>query len=232
MSATGQKFSRKTYEQILQSFREAPGNVSNAARNAGVDFKTAKRLWEVGWPKFTWARPIQDMLEEERQKALATVAERMQKERSIHESERERARVLGIETKAAEEQLLLAARKNIAAAFGLSAKLVPAMDAVVGYIRASVLNPDGSPKSHAEIGSQLSVREAMGLLARHAATIGRAYDVAERIIQLGRTERNEPNVIVGHVVPEMSAEEAAAEIEEQEQAIEIIRREGAQKAVH
>lgn len=225
---TGQKFSRNTYEKVLEGFREAPGNVSAASRYAGTDSRTAKRLWESGWPRFTWARPIREILDEEKAKSLSIVAERLQREKELHEVDRERARVLGVETKAAEEQLLIAARKNVAAAFGLAAKLVPAMDGAVGYIRSVFVNPaTGQPKSAQEIEALgMTPAVAMSLLRQHAGMLARATGVMETLIQIGRTERNQPSTIIGHVVADMTAEQAAEEIEAQEAAIDIIRREG------
>lgn len=230
MGAPTAKFSRKTYELVLEGFRDSPGNIAHAARHAGVDWQTAKRLWDVGWPKFTWARPMREVVEEERQKALAEVAARLQKEKELHEADREKTRAMAVEQKAAEEQLLIAARKNVAAAFGLSAKLVPAMDGAVGYIRQVFLNPDGTQKSAKDVeAAGIDPKTAVSILRQHAGILARATGVMETLIQLGRTQRNEPNAIVGHVVADMSAEEAAEEIEAQEAAIAIIRSEGERK---
>jgi hypothetical protein len=171
------------------------------------------------------------VVEEERSKALAEVSARLQKEKELHEVNRDRARLQGIEIRTAEEALLQAARKNVAAAFGLSAKLVPAMDGAVGYIRSVFVDPaTGQPKTPAQVeAAGVDPKVAMSLLRQHAAILARATGIAETLVQLGRTERSEPNLVVGHVVQDMTAEQAAEEIEAQEAAISIIRREGSAK---
>jgi hypothetical protein len=232
MATPAPKFSRKTYERILEGFRESPGNVSHAAKFAGSDHKTAKRLWEQGWPKFTWARPLREVIEEERQKALAEVSIRLQKEKEMHEAERERTRSLVLENKVAEEQTMLKVRKVVLDLLGNAESMKNPMAALVkvvhGKVAEAVLDPaTGQPRPAGLI--PIKLEDAMKVIDRHTRMSARVIAVAREVIQLSRTERNEPNMIVEHQVQDMTAEQAAEEIEAQEAAIDIIRREGAGK---
>lgn len=56
---------RSTYEKMLASFREHPGNISRTARSAGVSRGTARRAWREGWPSRQLPAII-EVLEEER----------------------------------------------------------------------------------------------------------------------------------------------------------------------
>jgi len=53
------------YTSILQAFRKAPENYRAVAKALKIDWKTAKRGWEEGWPRFTWAPPIKDVIRQE-----------------------------------------------------------------------------------------------------------------------------------------------------------------------
>ena len=55
-------YTRENYEKMLRAFRDSPGNAAAAARHVGCNWRTTQRVWEHGWPKFTWARPIKDVI--------------------------------------------------------------------------------------------------------------------------------------------------------------------------
>lgn len=221
MSAAAGIYSRDLYNRLVAAFREAGGVARHAARLAGVHEKTARKAFLVGWPRYEWARPIQQVIADERDKSLALVSERARRDAARAESESAAARGAAVEAAAQEGAILTAARRNVLAVLGLSAKLVPAMDALVGVIRAATLDAEGKPRPAAEIG--LSPEQAFGLLSRHASMLARATVVGEQVITLGRAERGQASAIVGVAVADLTPEAAADLIEEQEAAIGLIR---------
>lgn len=63
---------RTTYDALVGSYRAAPGNVAAAARTANCSRGMARRGLRTGWPeRFAWARPINEVLEDERAAAHA-----------------------------------------------------------------------------------------------------------------------------------------------------------------
>lgn len=60
----------KTYQALLESYREDPDNHSKAASSAGVNWRTAKKVWEQGYRKAKLP-PIKDYLVDEKQRARA-----------------------------------------------------------------------------------------------------------------------------------------------------------------
>ena len=66
----GRAQTRETYDLMLAAFRDQPAGYTNAARVAGVDRATAKRVWSAGWPKLQLP-PIQETVEAERNVARA-----------------------------------------------------------------------------------------------------------------------------------------------------------------
>lgn len=234
-AASCPKYQRSTYDKVLEGFRENPNNTQGAARHAGVDKRTAKRLLEKGWPRYAWARPIAEVLEEERQRALSVVAERLNREKQLAEAARAQATAVAIEAKAQEELILTRSRKVVLEVLANAEELRNSMAVLVKVvsvkIRESVIDPaTGQPKPANQI--DIDLDQAMKVIDRHTRMTARAVAVAEGVVQLGRTERGEANLVVGHTVADMTAEEAAEEIEAQEQAIAIIRAEGKGEAVH
>ena len=62
--------------RLVKAFRETPGNIRNAAKEASVDRMTARRAWTAGYPTLN-RKPIQEIMrleEEERNAAAAARA--------------------------------------------------------------------------------------------------------------------------------------------------------------
>jgi hypothetical protein len=73
---------RALYSSLLDAFRELPGNIDNASRKAGCDWRTAKHAWEKGWAEnrghgarfAPWAVPIKGVIESEQAEARVQLA--------------------------------------------------------------------------------------------------------------------------------------------------------------
>jgi hypothetical protein len=226
------KYTRTEYERILQGFRETPGNYAAASKFAGCDYRMAKRAWETGWssPKtgpIPWARPVREVLAEEQAASRAGLADRLRRERELADAEAEKARSVAIERAAIEEQILQGARRNVAAVFGLSAKLVPAMDALVGYVRQVVLDPATNlPRPAADIEKAgIKADDALRLIGRHSLILQRAFSVGHAVIQLRRASEGLPTSVIGIAAVDLTPEAAAEELEAQEEAIRLIKAE-------
>lgn len=227
------RYSMAEYASLLAAFRVSPGNITQAAATCGWTWHATRRVWDKGWPKFTWARPIRDVLAEEHAASKAAIADRLRQEREAADAEAEKTRAASLEIAVIEQQILVAARRNVAAAFGLSAKLVAAMDSAVGYIRSAFLEPDGTHRAPAAIlASGISPPDAMRLLHRHTIILERAFNVGERIINMGRVEKGKPTAITATQLVPMSAEDAAEELSAQAEAIRLIQSESEEENLH
>lgn len=217
-------WNRTEYDRVLAAFRESPGNFSHAARAGGVNWRTAKKLWEVGWPSRQWARPIHDVLAEEQAGARAAIAAKLARERELADAEAEKARTMAVEIGAIETQILQGARRNVAAVFGLSAKLVPAMDALVGYVRGILLDANNQPRPHADlVKAGIDPDRALRIIGQHALILQRAFSVGFDVIQLRRAAEGLPTQVIGVANVDMSAEQALEELENQEEAVRLIK---------
>lgn len=195
---------------LVEGFRLAPGNASRAARFAGVDRKTARNAWENGWRGLPWARPIKDILAEERQTAMARAAELERRRHEAALADQEAARRESIDAAKQEALLLKAGRADVLGILANANSLTPTMRALGDLIRAAVLDEHGRPLPKPGI----SPREAMDLISRHASVTSKAIDAAEKLIERGRVERGEPGQIIGiAATKELDFAEAGEELE-------------------
>lgn len=220
-------FQTKTrYEAVVEGFRRAPGNYMQAAQYAGCGWRAAKILWNRGWVKHQWARPIKDVLADEQALKQEAVGRRIRGERAVQDAQADKARAEVEQAREAEAELLGLARKNVRAAFALSAQLIPAMVGCVEVVKYHTIDPK-TQKPYTPADMKIDAVQAMGLITRYGLTLQRAYGVAESLVQLEMARRGEAGQILGiSQVASMTPEEAAREIEEQEVCLALIRESG------
>lgn len=54
----------RKWKRLVVAFRDKPGNIRNAAREAAVDRETAQKAWNIGWPK-QHRKPILAIIQQE-----------------------------------------------------------------------------------------------------------------------------------------------------------------------
>ncbi len=222
------------YNKILDAFRQTPGNYAGAGRIAGVNQKTARRAWEHGWPRWTWARPIRDVLKEEADQTMARVAARLEADDKEATEERAKSRKASLLVKEEEEKILLACRRNVVALLGITARSLVVAEALVGKLTHETcemgVDRNGAPALRPKPGAtiKLDPEKCGQLLERLSRVQSKAVELAGQVLDQGRLSRGEPTAFVEHSVSrDLSPEQAAEEIEAQDQAIGIIREEAA-----
>lgn len=109
------RIDKATYDLLLNAFRERPGVYTFAAGKAGVSHKTARRAWTKGWERPTWAKPIEQIVENERMgaRAILVAEEKVKTEEQFREArqarEQDLARIDAIEERAREAQAIRSA---------------------------------------------------------------------------------------------------------------------------
>lgn len=189
------RYSRLTYDKVLEGFRSSPGNASEAARYAGVCRKTAQRLWQVGWPNYAWAPPMREVLEREGKAATVAALERARREREASDAERERGRRLYHEALEEEGRMMAAVRKNVAGAAIVGLSMLPAMAALAKVVNSAVLGPDGRPLPDPTI----SPKEAMKLLRDFTTSVSKLAYAEKNVVELGRLDRGQSTVNIASV---------------------------------
>lgn len=211
------RYDRRTYEAILSGYREDPANVTNAARFAGVTREMARNAWHKGFPRqyaagARWARPIKEVLAEERDAAQVARAERARKDAEAADAERERARRESIEELAEEGRLRATTRKAVLGLVLVQTELIPAARACVGVIRGAVLEPDGAGGWKPKAKPDLTPTQASKILREATANMERLASAGQRVVELGRLVRGESTLNVA-AARDQSPEEALEELE-------------------
>lgn len=119
------------YEKLLDAFRESPANYARAAGLAGCAWRTAKTAWHEGWARKPYARPIRDVLDEERDAARAL---RQKQEHEANTREQDRAiqeRLSAIDARAQENKGAKLSRENAINLAIVSGKALIVVDKMV-----------------------------------------------------------------------------------------------------
>jgi len=193
------------YQALVDGYRQQPGNASHAARVAGVDRRTAKRGWEIGWQKqYVWARPIREVIREEMANARAARLRAQEEERFEQEKEREKARTAAIKAAQEEAQAVSVARTNSIAAGMMVGNLMRALVPLAQRIQQDLANPKLviSPEKTAKLLSD------MANVTRHS------NEAMRTALELERLRLGQPTGLGGvqSQLEDLTAEEAVEEL--------------------
>lgn len=149
------------------------------------------------------------MLAEETQAARTRHAELERQKVAAEDARRETARLEGVQAEAEERSMLKAARQDVLAVTVVAAELVPAMRACAALINRALVDPSTGKLLATPT---LDPKAAMMLMSRWTGVVGKAVYAAEVLAQLGRTDRGQPNAIVGHAEVELTNEQTEEEL--------------------
>ena len=194
------------WSQLVEAFREDPGNVKGTARRVGVTPKTAKRAWEKGYPsRGAWgAKPIKQLMQEERELAASKLQheqdrQELEEDRALLEAERDREamRQRAIDTRAQEGKLVSASRALISAAFGSAMTLARTEGLThllsrLGNSMAALATQDGDLTAK-------QASDAMILLRRYSTTLRELTEAGRTAMEMERLYLGEPTHVIGVV---------------------------------
>lgn len=207
------------YEAMLSAFREQPGNLSHVQRKCGVGYDFARRAWSVGWlPRWPFARPIEQVLEEEKVKLRAEARRAEEAARRQGDEERRKAREDALAAMAQEGRILALARADVQGALGSASLMLPALRAMAERAAQEILKDPG----------QFSPRAATQLLREYSFAVRALSTAGEQVIRAERLHKGEPTDILGVSASpqEMSVEEALRTIQETSSLYELAKRQG------
>lgn len=207
------------YEALLSAFREQPGVLSHAQRKCGVGYDFAKRAWEVGWlPRHPFARPIKDVLEEEKIKLRAEARRAEEAARRQGDEERQKARQDALAAMAQEGRILALARADVQGALGSASLMLPALRVMAERAAQEIMKDPG----------QFSPQSATKLLREYSFAVRALATAGEQIIRAERLHKGEPTDILGVSTSpeEMSLEDAVRTIKETSSLYELAKRQG------
>jgi len=147
------------------------------------------RAWRTGWPRYSWARPITQLLDEENTASLAHRQRMSDKVKTEADEQRDQARTRSVEARSEEMKMVELARKSVLGALVVSMELLPAMRTLGKLVSESIR--DGAFKGP---GGELI---AMTLISKHATLMDKAAKATDAIVKLSRLDRDASTANVG-----------------------------------
>jgi hypothetical protein len=190
------RLSRLQYEKLVEAFREKPGNVNYAHKQAKVHMRTAKKAWEYGWERPTWARAIKGVFEQEeigvRSKMRDIDVKLDEAERAARlRDEKEKARLVAVDERLREAQGVKASISTSLMLLGNLGQFQKASIEMCRHASASLL-------AEVQAGT-LEWREALKILDKLALTAKRITEQFQITMELLRKHVGEPEKIVGFI---------------------------------
>lgn len=208
---------QEMYDILLQAFREQPANASHAARMADCDPRMARRGWHKGWDYVTWAKPIKDVILDERRQARAKAWQAEQDLRVKAHDVRLKAQQDAVDVMASESQMLKLGRQSVTSALAVTGVLWPAVRKLAEEMKQRV-----------EAGTEkISPREALAFFRTYTWIVNMGVSAAGTLVDAERRKNGEPTEIIEFRDGEgMSLEEAVEELSHVQELIEQARQRG------
>ena len=221
---------RDLYEKLVEAFRASPGDHNGVARLVQVSFRTARKSWYTGWKSYEWARPIKDVIENDRVSARAELLEEAPDTAPAVVNEKLLVKATNLvksakhdatESRVEEAKLVRATRQVGMMALGAMGKLLPG---IIKLSEATSLQLEKLAKS-----DHLNERAALNLLNSFARSYNQITLSAKTAMEMERLYLGEPTSILGiqmDEVEDMTLEECLAESKAMERAIEEAKEHG------
>lgn len=195
---SGSKVDQATYDKLVEAYRLDPGNHSAASRYAGVQRRTARRVWDHGNEAKGW-KPAKVLIAEDVELAKAKTQleqdrlELMEDQVAVEmERDREAIRLHSVAARKEEAALVVLARqaaiRSIAAAAAASEGLKGAMERIGKELKEMA---EGGPMSKKELAMVSSITR------RYASTLREVVVAGQLSMEMERLYLGKPTEIVG-----------------------------------
>ena len=190
--------SQETWDKLVESYRQYPGDHSRARKHADVAYNTARKAWEGGKRRDPNRPPIKEMVARENvqlQEQLADLRRDTVADRKIKDIQ---AKDNVLDGKTMEQSILTSARANAKGLLGLSGRLVRKAFRLLAFVDEQLDDPSWKPDAAEAI-------NLIGKIVRLAHTANEAAGVTTRM-QKDIDGAPEVLVQVAQMSPEMALE--------------------------
>lgn len=205
------------YDEIIDAFRENPGNFHAVSQAVGCSWRTAKKAWTEGWEKRNFG-PVEKVIELEELEARAVRLEeeeqklaRLREEEAVNDAHiRAQARRDAIAARAEEAKMVKAARASAVSLLEASRKLSNGIEALAPQVRDAIK----SLALDAKDPDIDQIERIAKLLWRVSISTRASSQTAFQILQAERLLLGQPTDIIGVTdLDKMGPDEAMAELE-------------------
>jgi hypothetical protein len=196
------------YAAALAAFREQPGQYNHAARMAGIDQRTASRLWNgppyTQWP---WAKPIAGVLADENRAELEerTAAEAQLREEA--DAEQRRLGEVAREAAKLDEGILRTARSTVLRGLAALSRVAVGADKLaerIGEELARGTDAKGNPLN-------ISPRDGLRIIKDFSAATKGLLSAFADLKDIDRLNNGQPTAILGVSVEHVTLEQLERE---------------------
>ncbi len=213
---------REDYDKLVHAFHQVPGNFFAASRLAGVCRATARRAWELGFPKRGWD-PIKDVLAAEAAEVRRRMDEQEERERALAARER---RLKPLVDGEAERRSSVKRREEWAAACTAARRNSQLMLLTTNELLQAAYARAPEMKRKLLEDKSLSPAEYVKIVKELTSTGKAVSDALATTQQVERLALGQPTEIVGLQPMMATREEAIRQIERSQAAIERAMRKG------
>lgn len=219
---------RDTYDKLLEGWRLNPGSPTLAAKYAGVDYRTARKIHEQGMPRRGW-EPLRTLLEREMQQARASMLASAAAKVAVDEKTREDAAKQAAQARAQEGQMVGLMRQTVLQGAGAAAQLIVTARSLVAYGKEEIEKllklPEGDIR-------RLTASQAVSFAERMARVVDELVSTAHRVMQMERLHLGEPGQIIRMEAPTaMTLEEAELRLEAAKATLDRAKRVGGLRVI-
>jgi len=180
---------QRLWAAVLDAFRLTPGNYSRAAAKARCTPRTARKLWNEGYPGRDWGqRPMKEILMDERRAADARAAAAQALAAGPDAAEVAKGRELAIETRADEARMLRFARGNVQGFLNATTELT----ATAMRLAQRVSKTIEADEAKLDAKDRMTLFQALLTLSRMAGIIQKGIYAAESCVALERMVLGDP----------------------------------------
>ena len=213
---------KKVFDDLMNAFRERPGNAPFAARVAGVSPVFARKAWRGDiqmWPVFG-GLSIQEHLELEAENAALARKKQTATEEQIRtgirlQVEADKARELEDEARKVNEATIRAARSVVLHGYTGLARVTEGINKLaerVGGQLARGTDHLGNP-------IVIDAMEALKILQRYAQSVNTLTNALDTLTAMERVKQNLPTAILGIDIQNITLEDAERELETAKDAV-------------
>jgi len=195
-------YTKSRYSDLVRGFRESPGNFSHAARIAGVGTATAKLAWEKGWPRRSWAPPIKEYLQKEKEQIRAERQKQREIDQATEETARERATKDAIQSQAQEAAGSQAARANALALANVIGRITIACIPLSERVAAELKNPNFA----------FTPQTAMRLFSSVSYVVRQGNEALRLALEIERLRVGEPTNVLKLVAEDLTIDDVASQL--------------------
>lgn len=202
----------EVYEALCRAYDETPGNHMRAATLAGIDMRSAKKCWELGWTDRSscgWAHPIKNRANMLKQQARTILAEKQAKRVDETTEALTIAAKHAAEAYASEASVLKDVREGTGSLAKQFVSLAPALQKLTDRVALEV-DRIASEDGDFDLAGALAILEAASKFGN------RNLGTVKLVMEAERLHLGQPGEIIRHehAQPAMSKEQLRREMEQ------------------